>query len=316
MGKKQERSTRKRNVFVFQKITKRMVVVQLTGGLGNQLFQYAAAKALSLHHQVSMKLDTGSFYRSEIPELEVPRNFELNNFTGITDEIINAEELNKLFDLNKPKKIFHKIFPAYKKHVYIEPHFHYDKNFFHSKKNVLLIGKWQSEKYFFAYRKEIRNILQLDDRLVTNVISTAKELEIKESVAIHVRRGDYLRKKIIFDWHGVMEKDYYIKALEIISKSVNPERILFFTDDPQWVEKELLSSVKGEIASGRLTSTHFEDLYLMSRCKHNIIANSSFSWWSAWLNNNPGKIVVAPAKWFGNGPKDTQDIIPPEWHKI
>ena len=120
-----------------------------------------------------------------------------------------------------------------------------------------------------------------------------------------------MRKKIIFEWHGVMEKDYYRKAFEIISKNLNNFKIFYFTDDIEWVKNNLLPIMNGEILSGNLTKTNIEDFFLMTQCSHNIIANSSFSWWGAWLNNNPDKIVIAPEKWFNKGPKDTQDLVPP-----
>jgi len=293
-----------------------MVIAQITGGLGNQLFQYAAAKALSIHHQVPLLLEISSFYRKELPELEVPRDFELFNFNGIAEKIISPEELSTLIDLKKASVLSRMLIPAYKKDIYTEPHYHFDKNFFKSKKKVFLKGGWQSEKYFKLYAKEIRNNLHLKNALVERVIEKANALKIENSVAVHVRRGDYLRKKIIYEWHGVMEKDYYAKAFEALDSKTKNLKVYYFTDDADWVLKNLLPLQKGEIVSGNITQTHYEDLYLMSHCRNNIIANSSFSWWGAWLNSYPGKIVMAPKKWFDKGFKDTQDVIPSEWIKI
>ena len=293
-----------------------MVIAQITGGLGNQLFQYAAAKALSIHHQVPLLLEISSFYRKELPELEVPRDFELFNFNGIAEKIISPEELSTLIDLKKASVLSRMLIPAYKKDIYTEPHYHFDKNFFKSKKKVFLKGGWQSEKYFKLYAKEIRNNLHLKNALVERVIEKANALKIENSVAVHVRRGDYLRKKIIYEWHGVMEKDYYAKAFEALDSKTKNLKVYYFTDDADWVLKKLLPLQKGEIVSGNITQTHYEDLYLMSHCRNNIIANSSFSWWGAWLNSYPGKIVMAPKKWFDKGFKDTQDVIPSEWIKI
>ena len=292
-----------------------MVVVQLTGGLGNQLFQYAAAKALSFHHKVPLYMDISSFYRTELPELEVPRDFELNNFTGITDKIVSTEELRSLFDINKKSSLFDKLIPPYKKDVYLEPHFHYDNNFFRSKKKVLLSGGWQSEKYFKPYEKEIREALHLKKALIENVADKGERLQQQNSVSVHIRRGDYLRKQIIFEWHGVMSKEYYNSALEILQSKVKDVKVYYFTDDVDWVSQNLLPLFKGEIVSLN-TKSHYEDLYLMSHCQHNVIANSSFSWWGAWLNTNPDKIVIGPKKWFDKGFKDMQDIIPSGWIKI
>jgi len=293
-----------------------MVIAQITGGLGNQLFQYAAAKALSIHHQVPLLLEVSSFYRTELPDLEVPRDFELFNFTGITEKIISPEELASLIDLKKTTVLPKMIMPAYKKDIYTEPYYHFDKNFFKSKKKVLLKGGWQSEKYFKSYEKEVRNNLHLKSALVERVIEKANALKIENSVAVHVRRGDYLRKKIIHEWHGVMEKDYYAKAFETLDSKTKNLKVYYFTDDTDWVSKNLLPLQRGEIVSGNIAQTHYEDLYLMSHCRNNLIANSSFSWWGAWLNEHTNKIVIAPKKWFGNGPKDTQDIIPEKWYKV
>jgi hypothetical protein len=293
-----------------------MVIAQITGGLGNQLFQYAAAKSLSLHHNVPLSLEVSSFYRKELPELEVPRDFELFNFTGITEKIISVEELSSLIDLKKTNVLPKMIIPAYRKDIYTEPYYHFDKNFFKSKKKVFLKGGWQSEKYFKSHENEIRNNLHLKDALVERVLEKANTLKIETSVAVHIRRGDYLRKKIIYEWHGVMDKEYYTKAFELLKSKTNASKAYYFTDDVDWVSENLLPLFDGEIISGNITKSHYEDLYLMSQCKHNIIANSSFSWWGAWLNGHKDKIVIAPKKWFGNGPKDTQDIIPEGWHKV
>ena len=143
-----------------------MIIVQLTGGLGNQLFQYAAAKSLSLHHNVPLLLDVSSFYREKLPDLEVPRNFELTHFRGISEKIVNPDEIPVIIDFKKKGFLAEKLVPAYKKSIYTEPHFHFDKNFFKSKKNVFLKGGWQSEKYFQKYKREIHNLLQVKDNLV------------------------------------------------------------------------------------------------------------------------------------------------------
>jgi len=293
-----------------------MVIAQITGGLGNQLFQYAAAKSLSLHHNVPLLLEISSFHREELPDLEVPRNFELFHFNGITEEIISSQEIDSLIHVSKSIAHPNSPIPAYKKSVYTEPFYHHDKNFFKSKKNVFLKGGWQSEKYFKPHENEIRNNLHLKSALVERVIEKANALKIENSVAVHVRRGDYLRKKIIHEWHGVMEKDYYAKAFDTLDSKTKNLKVYYFTDDTDWVSKNLLPLQRGEIVSGNIAQTHYEDLYLMSHCRNNIIANSSFSWWGAWLNSYHDKIVIAPKKWFDKGFKDTQDVIPSEWIRI
>ena len=293
-----------------------MVIAQIRGGLGNQLFQYAAAKSLSLHHNVPLLLEVSSFHREELPDLEVPRNFELLHFNGITEKIISPQEIGALINLRKGIALPKLIIPAHKKSVYTEPFYHHDKNFFKSKRNVFLKGGWQSEKYFKPHENEIRNNLHLKDALVERVTEKANTLKIENSVSVHVRRGDYLRKKIIHEWHGVMDRDYYTRAFELLNSKTGKQKIYYFTDDTDWVSKNLQPLFGGEIMSGNVTQTQYEDLYLMSQCRNNIIANSSFSWWGAWLNSYHDKIIIAPKKWFDKGFKDTQDVIPSEWIRI
>jgi hypothetical protein len=294
-----------------------MVTVQLNGGLGNQLFQYAAGKALSLHHNVPLQIDVSWFHKGELHYLEVPRDFELYNFLGVTDPIIHTNPAPQAESRTYlERKITSKIFPAYKKAVYIEPFCHYDSNFFKSKKSVVLKGQWQSEKYFSNNESFFKNAFRLKKDLIENSIAKAKHLASKESVAVHVRRADYLRLKIILEWHGIMTEDYYRKAFKILDERLSVYEVYYFTDDPAWVQNNLLSIKEGEILSGSVNQTHYDDFHLMSHCRHNIIANSSFSWWAAWLNNNSDKIVIGPKKWFDQGPKDTQDILPESWIKI
>jgi len=293
------------------------MIIQLTGGLGNQLFQYAAAKALSLKRSLPLVLDISSFLRNELPELEVPRDFELYNFQGVTDEVITSNPFhdNSRFSFLK-KNIFHKLQPPHRRNIYKEPFFHFDKNFFKIPNDVFIKGALQSEKYFYEFRNELRAILTLKEVLYTKVEHFGIKLSNSNSVSVHIRRGDYLRKQIILEWHGVLEEEYYKKALEQMQNYINACDIYYFSDDPEWVEKYLQPLFPGELVSNKISHTHYEDLYLMSCCRHNIIANSSFSWWAAWFNNNPDKKVIAPIKWFDKAPNDTKDLIPAGWIRI
>lgn len=294
-----------------------MVVVQLTGGLGNQLFQYATAKALSIHHNTELLLDVSAYHRKELPDLEVPRNFELYNFAGVVEKLIQASEIQneKQFSFLKERKI-EKILPNYKRQVYKEPFYHFDANFFRCKQQVFLKGGWQSPKYFNNYADNIKSILQLKETTYNKIKPKALTLENTTTVAVHIRRADYLRKPVILEWHGVLGKEYYAKAFEVLSKHTNIDKVLYFSDDPEWVAKELVSLMPGEIVSNEVSFTPYEDFYLMQHCTHNIIANSSFSWWAAWLNPNPDKIVVAPQRWFNKAPLNTKDVYPEGWFKV
>ena len=293
-----------------------MVIAQLNGGLGNQLFQYAAAKALSLYHNVPLYLDASQYERDLLPDLEVPRSFELYNFSGIKEPIISSTELATIPELANKKSILQKLIPRHKQSIYTERYYHFDPNFFKAGNKVLLKGGWQSHRYFSAYQLQLQNILQLKESLVSAVKEKGKELKNIDSVAVHIRRSDYLRKKVIYEWHGVMDKEYYIEAIQHIRNQYPSLKVFYFTDDPDWVEQELLPLNEGELVSQKFSKTPYEDLYLMSQCRHNIIANSSFSWWGAWLNIHPNKMVIAPKRWFNKGPKDTQDLYPEGWIKL
>lgn len=293
-----------------------MVISHLTGGLGNQLFQYAAAKSLSLHHGVKLYLDISSFSREKLPELELPRNFELYAFRGITEPIIDKKQVDDIFPLSKEKTLLQKILPRYRRDVYKQPYFHFDRNFFRSKKQVYLKGGWQSEKHFSQYKDIINSSFQLKDELIERVRQKAGEMSSYPSVGVHIRRGDYLSNKIILDSHGVMSAEYYANGFKVLEKKIGNFDVYYFTDDPEWVRKKLIPLRNGEIVSHEISKTHFEDFYLLSRCQHTIIANSTFSWWAAWLNPNPEKIIVGPKNWFDKWPKDTYDILPSNWYSI
>lgn len=174
-------------------------------------------------------------------------------------------------------------------------------------------GYWQNEKYFkkirpfllreFTLKKESEDFLKLK-KLVRN----------SSSVSIHFRRGDYVASLATNKYHGVLNLDYYMKAIKVINKRVKNSHFFVFSDDVEWVKKNF--SIRKQITyiSGDYALTNIEEMLLMSMCKHNIVANSSFSWWGAWLNKNPRKIVVAPKRWFMV--KTDLQTIPRSWIKL
>jgi hypothetical protein len=160
----------------------------------------------------------------------------------------------------------------------------------------------------------IRTEFTIKHEFIENVKSVGAQIQSENAVSIHVRRGDY-KNEAALKYHGILNIDYYKKAIALIQQK-QPEVIFYiFTDDESWV-KENLSLPTATLVSGNLTKTHFEDLYLMTQCKHHIIANSSYSWGGAWLGVNPKKMVIAPKKWFNKGPQDTYDLTPENWLSI
>lgn len=281
-----------------------MVICKISGGLGNQLFQYAAGKSLALRRNTELLLDTSYFKEDGL------RNFELDSF-NINLKIADRDLVKNFIIRSVAGKIRDRILPIKFRKVYKEPFFHFDKNFFNADSDVYLKGYWQSEKYFNPVKETIKTDLAIKPGIIERVKPFGDELASSASVAVHIRRADYT-KEVHKEYHGILEKDYYHSAIQLIIKKTKDARFYFFSDSIKWV-KENLGMPGAVYVSGEITKNHLEDLYLMSQCNHNIIANSSFSWWGAWLNSNPGKIVIAPKNWFNKGPKDTYDLYPDDW---
>ena len=284
-----------------------MIIIRVIGGLGNQLFQYAAARCLSELRNTEVKLDVTGFQNYQL------RNFDLNALhTQIT--IAGTHEI----DLLKAKGTFQRIqsylTPYNKRTFYKQPYFHFDPHFYRLSGNVYLQGFFQSERYFQPFQPIIRREFRFKEEILKDVKTFGKYLSTQPSVAIHIRRGDYKDEKTL-RYHGILSFDYYQRAIALIQQKLPTPHFFIFSDDGAWV-KENLQLENSSIVSGVYSKNHFEDLYLMSKCQHNIIANSSFSWWGAWLNNNPDKIVIAPKQWFNEGPQDTQDLCPPDWIRL
>lgn len=281
-----------------------MITVKITGGLGNQLFQYAAGRTLSLQHQTELLLDVAGFNDDRL------RNFELKAFET---NVAFAEAKDTVFVGSRSflEKVRDNIAPYHLRKVFREKHFHFYRNFFKLPNGIYLKGYWQSEQYFSPAADTIRRELQLKEPLIQKVARFGQGLAKMNSVSVHVRRGDYTNPEVL-RVHGVLPASYYDKAVSTFLQSDPSVSFFVFTDDPDWVKANIRIK-NAHFVSGSESTTHYEDFYLMSKCRHHIIANSSFSWWAAWLNNNPDKKVVAPRQWFNEGPKDTQDLIPRGW---
>jgi Glycosyl transferase family 11 len=291
-----------------------MIIVKLCGGLGNQMFQYAAAKALSVTNNTKLKLDISHF--DKIAPNQTIRSYSLNIFPNVKEEIAEKEEIRKIIPqfetdiLNKIYKyINNKIF-NFNKSFIIESDLSYSGISFKSKEPAYLEGYWQSEKYFKEQSLVIEDCFSLD--YLNNNASLQSFIErtrSRMSISIHVRRGDYITNPSTNSYHGIAELSYYHRSIAKIAGLVSGNLEFFiFSDDIQWCRENLKIDHKHVYIS---TGEHHHDLYLMSCCRHNIIANSSFSWWAAWLNKNSDKIIIAPKKWFSNQP--AKDVVPVNW---
>lgn len=285
-----------------------MIRVILNGGLGNQMFQYATAKAVALKHQVPLYLDTG-FLQTRIPFKEYTplkgftyRDYELDLF-NVPDEkgaLFGVPVLDRYFSyaltLGYNKIINSKNYFSDKDNVYV---FH--PAIFDMGSDLVLDGSFNNYKYFEAYEQEIRAVFDMQKLYDPEFEGFEQKVKsTPSSVALHLRRGDYLNVKHQNVYVGLTEK-YYKSAVDYIkSKLNNPHFFLFTQDEPEWfeanlsIEKGTYTVVPQEV-SGVRNRTHFR---LMSLAQHNIIANSTYSWWAAYLNKNPDKICISPSKWM------------------
>ena len=285
-----------------------MIIVKLMGGLGNQMFQYAAARSLAIHKKTDLYIDLSSFSENTIGITK--RTYELGVFNIRTATL---DQQKKIKSHNIVRKIINKLLPYYRRKYYYEPHFHFDSNFFKASSSTTLIGYWQSEKYFSKIAAVIHNEYMLQKTPGLQTQAVFKQLSTVDSVSVHIRRGDYINNPETLRIHGSCELDYYETCIDLMKVKVPTMQLFIFSDDISWVRKNLMFPLNSVFVDHNTEENANEDLYLMSHCKHNIIANSSFSWWGAWLNRNEKKNVMAPSKWFNEFKADTKDLYPADW---
>lgn len=258
-------------------MVQRMITMKVMGGLGNQLFQWACAKSLKKRYNYELRYDFSSYKNDGFG-----RSLELNDIDNLqlcTSESTQEKPRLQVIQDAFNYSLFSKINFSYKDVEYI------------------LQGYWQSEKYFSNVSEEVRKELSPSVKIET----------LDNSVSLHVRRTDYLGIQHI---HPVQTVEYYQNAIDEIGPV---DKIYVFSDDISWCETNLKFNNMEFVRN----NTAIFDMWKMSTCTHNIIANSSFSWWGAWLNNNPNKKVIAPLKWFGDGASYSgRDIIPTSWKRI
>ena len=286
-----------------------MIVVKLIGGLGNQMFQYAFGRYLSIQHNTNLYCDIADLQNKNLGHIH--RNFSLDGFN------LQAAIYN-LNDQKSGKEIFFKkLFssPKNKLKTISEKRLHFDKEIGNAVDNIYLNGYWQSPLYFEKIEDIIRKDFTFSIPLSKGAEQFLLKIKASNSVSIHVRRGDYVNNPETLSYHGICDISYYKKAIEIIKDRVSTPTFFIFTDDPEWV-KQNFSLSDDIILVSNASFSQFDDLQLMSACKHAIIANSSFSWWGAWLISNPAKTVIAPLKWLQNDSIKTDDLFPKTWMRI
>jgi hypothetical protein len=297
----------------------RMIIVKLQGGLGNQMFQYALGYSLSKLYNTAVKFDLQNYQYGFSRDHNIGKNvlqraYQLDHFTTYV-EIASAESIDNFFK----KRPF---IPYFKRGIrstrYIEEPLIKKKPLnIKFASNCYVNGYWQSEKYFLNFSTVIREQFQLKKILDADNLKMLYLIQSVNAVSIHVRRGDYVNNVNTNNFHGICSLDYYVKAIEYFRSAIVEPHFFIFSDDIEWSVNNLkLGSSPATIVNINNEANGFKDMWLMRSCKHHIIANSSFSWWAAWLNPVPEKIVIAPRKWFNNPEHDTSDMLPANWIKF
>lgn len=293
-----------------------MIEVRLIGGLGNQMFQYAAGRALALRHGCELRLDTSGFSGYSLHQ-----GFELTAVFGV-----NFTQTNRQMHYSRlgwqGQRITRRllkwcpIFQLGHLSVVNEPHFHYWPGWKTLLSPAYLSGYWQSEHYFKDFSYQIRADFNFIKPLDSLSAVIAEEIQAGVSVSLHVRRGDYASNPKTNAAHGLCEPTYYANALDYMASRIGSVRIFVFSDDIEWAKANLLFGAHSyTFVSHNQGLDSWRDMFLMSLCNHHVIANSSFSWWGAWLNPSKEKIVVAPQRWFVKV-IDTRDLIPRKWIRL
>jgi hypothetical protein len=266
-----------------------LIITKLIGGIGNQMFQYAVARHLAYLQNDQLKLDLTGFREYTL------RSYHLNPL-NIIEQVATDDEITYLRNL----------------HYVNERHFHFNPAILNLGTNVYLEGYWQSEKYFKNIEAVIRNEFKAKCPPEGENARLANQIVNCDAVAMHVRRGDYAANPVTNQVHGLCQLDYYYRAVSIIANRVSQPCFYVFSDDWGWVRQNVSLQFPMTIITHNANWPH-EDLRLMSLCKYHIIANSTFSWWGAWLADYLGKVVIAPQKWFNAPGKYTGDLFPENW---
>jgi len=293
-----------------------MIIVRLQGGMGNQMFQYALGRALSIKNEVPLGLDlTFLLDRTPIPNFTF-RYYDLDVF-NIQANVASKNDIPFLYRKHN-LGIFMRYIDYFRRKLINTPGkekkvCHFDPVIMALESDVYLEGWWQSYKYFEDISDIIRKDFTLKDKLPLHIENLMEVIEKENSVCVHVRRGDYVGNSN----HEIVGKEYYDLGIEKIKKTVKIDKIYVFSDDIKWCEENMKFSFPTMFVGQEYVGVKNEGhLMLMKSCKNFIIPNSSFSWWGVWLSEHKDKIVIVPKQWFGDKTINSDDLIPKGWIRI
>jgi len=281
------------------------VTVSLTGGLGNQMFQYSAGRALSLRLSLPLLLDASWFRRQFNPNVMTSRNYELSVFPNLENQdLVNKFPLptaiQNITNLAKGERIFHdtKISTA-------------EFSSLQTRKHLRLTGYWQNVAYFESIRETLCSDFSLNYASLLKANPKLLQLDSGSTLGIHVRRGDYVSLPPNSKTNRTPQASYYAEAIDLVMSRCDISKIVIVSDDVEWCQRHFNGNLFN-IASEKNSS--IEDFAIFYTCDHHIISNSSFSWWAAWLKPEQDHTVIAPAHWHPDG--SSFKSIPGHWTAI
>lgn len=283
------------------------IIVGLAGGLGNQMFQYSAGRALASRLGLALWLDLSWYVGRR------DRHYALAPFgieaTICANKLPIPEVLKRQFDRVQRRFAATRMGMP----IFRERHFHFDSRFAELSHPVFLEGYWQSSRYFAEVEADLRREFSIREALPVRCRPVAECIAATDAICLHVRRGDYVTNPATAAAHMLCSIDYYRQGLDIVTRGLSCPHAFIFSDDIQWARQNLTSDIPITMVDVNGGGDVHWDLALMARCRRFVIANSSLSWWAAWLGQAADKQVIAPAAWFRDATRKTQDLIPHGW---
>lgn len=290
------------------------VIARIEGGLGNQLFQYATARTLADRLDCELTLDLRGL------EENGDRPFQLDHYR-IRAAVASSEELAELPEWRasrwrRMRSSFSQWVPLLSSYPVFWPRgFAFDRRFECISRPAYLVGYWQTEKYFVWNRSRLLQDIQLVTPLPPHT-PLLDEIRAANSVALHIRRGDYVSNPAAAKFHGLCDLTYYHAAINLLKNRFKDIQIVVFSDEPAWACDNLHLELPTIFVDANPPDSGHLDLELMRHCRHHVVANSSFSWWGAWLCERAGQMVCAPRRWFADPRTDISDVVPASWIQL
>ena len=286
------------------------VIVKLQGGLGNQFFQYATGKSLALRLGLQLVLDLNWYLDNSNCKFILDR-FKIYDSSWTPSKKIPRKIRTVLYKLSEKISPIGLTLPVLK-----DIDFQFNHDLLSMRKPVLLDGYWQNESYFREYRKELIQLFEIKGEITADNHQLLNKIKSSNSICIHIRRGDYITDSNAARINGVCSKDYYYRGLNYLSESINHPICYVFSDEPEWAKSNLDFDCETLFVDINSIDKPEFDFLLMKSCKNFIIANSTFSWWAAWLSNYKDKKVIAPKVWFLNQTLNQNMHLPESWIRI